>query len=666
MKKLLLLLAILVTGLSSNSYAQYITTNLPSTYSPANTSEAELTGLQTEVTVTSAATTYLIVLSLKVYNTTGREVQITRRLELDDVTQVTETITATAGTHVYALTHVSTMAVGAHTWEVFFKTNTSHSVTLDTSSYLQVAAVNPVSGPSNLTTFNVRDFGADCDGTLDGDDTPAIELAIAAAAAAGRGTVLLPTGDCVLASELNITSSQDNVSIVGQGSYQTRITATTASGDILKVGDTSGYTTNITLRGFQIRSNIQKSVGTAALHLKKVVRSTVEDVVVEGQDLYETQVGSLLSIGFWFDGIDFVTLRNFQATADLYGVAVDGEVSSGAKADLFLSDGKIGGSSIGLLVGGAFGGLVADGIALSGNTVGIQIDQSISAETNRELFFNAGIIVDSSTGDGIVIAEPGAAFIRFSSSWIASNGDDGVAITNANGTSRISFSDIICFNNQGDCIEVADTDPAVEIMGGAIRSNVGAGIHATANNTTIRTAGVSFYNNTGGNRSGTFSYGGLASGQVQLDPIDTTNEGGEVVWKGAGAFTTDIVEDRIQDIMRWSDGTDTPLLLDFSTPPKVTLSGKLLSSGTAPTLSSCGSTPSISGNAIAGKVTIGSGATTSCTATFASAFANAPACVIAGDNTAVVYAATTSTTALTITSSADMASDVISYVCISR
>ena len=89
-----------------------------------------------------------------------------------------------------------------------------------------------------------------------------------------------------------------------------------------------------------------------------------------------------------------------------------------------------------------------------------------------------------------------------------------------------------------------------------------------------------------------------------------------------------------------------------------------ISGGSAPALSVCGTTPAISGTDTAGKITIGTGATTSCTATFNKAYTNAPACTIAGDNSAVTYAATTTTTALTITSSANMASDVVSYICL--
>ncbi len=89
------------------------------------------------------------------------------------------------------------------------------------------------------------------------------------------------------------------------------------------------------------------------------------------------------------------------------------------------------------------------------------------------------------------------------------------------------------------------------------------------------------------------------------------------------------------------------------------------STKTAPGLTSCGGgTPSIVGSDSAGNITIGTGATQSCTVTFASAFLVAPACFVNGNNTAVTYIGTQTTTILTITSSADMDSDVVSYICI--
>jgi hypothetical protein len=99
---------------------------------------------------------------------------------------------------------------------------------------------------------------------------------------------------------------------------------------------------------------------------------------------------------------------------------------------------------------------------------------------------------------------------------------------------------------------------------------------------------------------------------------------------------------------------------------RLSSTGHLISGGVAPAASSCGATPSVTSTSTdtAGKVTIGTGTTTSCTMTFATTYATAPACTVSGDNTAVTYIATTSASVLTITSSADMASDVLSYICI--
>ena len=86
--------------------------------------------------------------------------------------------------------------------------------------------------------------------------------------------------------------------------------------------------------------------------------------------------------------------------------------------------------------------------------------------------------------------------------------------------------------------------------------------------------------------------------------------------------------------------------------------------GTAPTLSSCGGSPSVTGTDMAGKVTIGSGATTSCTVTFAKAYTNAPSCTVTGNTPANQYGNTTSTSALTITSNSDMNGNVVMYNCL--
>lgn len=91
---------------------------------------------------------------------------------------------------------------------------------------------------------------------------------------------------------------------------------------------------------------------------------------------------------------------------------------------------------------------------------------------------------------------------------------------------------------------------------------------------------------------------------------------------------------------------------------------KILSTRTTiPTLSTCGTAPSIIGNDTVGKITTGSAATT-CTVTFSVAYNVAPACVVSAQGTATQPTFTTSTTALTM--SVDIASTVYNYICLSQ
>lgn len=86
---------------------------------------------------------------------------------------------------------------------------------------------------------------------------------------------------------------------------------------------------------------------------------------------------------------------------------------------------------------------------------------------------------------------------------------------------------------------------------------------------------------------------------------------------------------------------------------------------TAPAVTSCGTSPTITGTDTAGKVTIGSSASSTCTLTFEEAYANAPSCVLTNGTVDVPVWATTSTTVLTITDGAgDFSSDVIMYICV--
>lgn len=88
----------------------------------------------------------------------------------------------------------------------------------------------------------------------------------------------------------------------------------------------------------------------------------------------------------------------------------------------------------------------------------------------------------------------------------------------------------------------------------------------------------------------------------------------------------------------------------------VTLTEHVIMSGTAPSVGSCGTGPSVTagGSDNRAKVTNGSGTVTSCAVTFHSAFASAPICVVTLLNGGTTVATITglSTTALTVSFSA--------------
>jgi hypothetical protein len=115
----------------------------------------------------------------------------------------------------------------------------------------------------------------------------------------------------------------------------------------------------------------------------------------------------------------------------------------------------------------------------------------------------------------------------------------------------------------------------------------------------------------------------------------------------------------------YSTGANT---LDFSTDGvkhfTIDSVGHLITSGTAPAVSACGTSPSIVGNDVSGKVTIGTGGgITSCTVTFNTAWTNAPPCVANNETTAVLTRGSSTTTVLTLSASFTD-SDVVSYHCI--
>src|SRR5207237_10337810 len=125
--------------------------------------------------------------------------------------------------------------------------------------------------------YNVRAYGARGDGI--GDDTPALQAAIDAAASTDGGIVLIPTGTYPLSRPLSVTAG--GITLAGAGPAATTLLALPANVDgavIAFRGDPSAGG----LRGGGVRQLAidapQPRAGGAGIHLTDTAQIVVQDV----------------------------------------------------------------------------------------------------------------------------------------------------------------------------------------------------------------------------------------------------------------------------------------------------------------------------------------------------------------------------------------------------
>jgi hypothetical protein len=352
----------------------------------------------------------------------------------------------------------------------------------------------------NLNGVNLKNYGAIGDGVT--DDTSAVQAWLAAITASAPGYA--PAGTYLINSPLSLALNKG--AIVGAGPYQTVFlyggASTTA--DIFTFGDgISGYA-NFFLQGFRVASNTNMTSG-AAFHFKGIGRSQFRDLVADGQD-----GNGKLWHGFWFDAIDMVRLDGFEARGQADGLRVNGGALG--LADLFLRGGKIASSAVGLRIGGQFGGFDIDECDVIANGTNVVVDQSISAVTNRELFFGSGCFIDSaSTGPGISVLDPGGVYIELTGTWVASNHTHGISV-GASASCLLNMSGGVIFNNQQDGLNDATSGAArYNFTGVRITSNglsgSGYGLNAVNASPSLQFSGCYF----SGNTTGDFSANALTS-----------------------------------------------------------------------------------------------------------------------------------------------------------
>ena len=199
---------------------------------------------------------------------------------------------------------------------------------LGTSPVRPSAAQPAVTSTDSARYFDLRSYGAKCDGVA--DDTSAFTAAIGAAAALNGGILSIPPSvqPCQI-TQLSINSSyltlqgagmtDDNVSAVGPS----RIRCTAASGACIRLANLREVS-NIVLRDLDIVGNASLDYGlhfTGTGSGRACVRCRVERVAVHGF----TKTGA---VGIYHDNGVTNTFRNVYVYGNHDGMRIESELST--------------------------------------------------------------------------------------------------------------------------------------------------------------------------------------------------------------------------------------------------------------------------------------------------------------------------------------------------
>lgn len=155
----------------------------------------------------------------------------------------------------------------------------------------------------------------------------------------------------------------------------------------------------------------------------------------------------------------------------------------------------------------------------------------------------------------------------------------------------------------------------------------------------------------------------------------------QIIDGGSGSGGGPYIEFRKNSVQKWQFGTmstqggtsdnfiffgagqSVNAMTISSSTSSVTFGNHILATGgTAPTISSCGVSPSISGSDTFGSVTVGTGVVASCVINFGTAYGTAPRCVISSSTAIASATVATSTTQLTV-GGTSLTGDLVNWIC---
>jgi len=324
---------------------------------------------------------------------------------------------------------------------------------------------------------------------------------------------------------------------------------------------------------------------------------------------------------------------------------------------------------------------------------------------NSSIIFGAYAITSFYTGSeyDVVVGAPTSFIVRFTSSGFSatSGSTGGLVLASAIGmgwTSAASATnsvDTALYRCGVACIKQGIADAASPVAQVSSVQNVVAGTAATAGADRTFNGSQGTYTGAGGGQSfqvapaalsdsahsitafsGTTSPYTITATGAPAYPVGTIvtvasatpsslNGSYTVTSSSAGQFTATTTQTGT-----WSSGGTAAINTTAQNPEVQTLyldsqTHYRVGKGTAPALSSCGSSPSILGTDAAGQVTMG-GTATGCVITFNYPYTNAPFCVVTWQATPLASQSySVSPTAITLTQTST-SNDVINYHCMAQ
>lgn len=293
--------------------------------------------------------------------------------------------------------------------------------------------------------INVKDFGAQCNGTF--DDSSAFQ---AAHDSATYGlTIEIPPGVCVISRNINVY--KDNIKFRGAGQAATYITATAGVTKLFNV--TNGTSNQVVMPEFSDMSvDLAKASSGTAFYFNTVRLANIHRVFT-----------SNAYISYWFDrnhssshGSTSIHMSEFQIdnTPDLEGAR--GILIDGVDDDWFISNGRLfQGSSSHSNVGFEIrsgGGFMVNNVDISSYGTALLVDPPANSFVRYAQIH--GLQCDSSWNDAAVL-DGSAAFasgypngvynLHFVNSWFSSAGAHG---GNGNGLNIVSAQGILIDTSQ--------------------------------------------------------------------------------------------------------------------------------------------------------------------------------------------------------------------------